>query len=77
MSKPVVRGNPVPFSVSFTDGSGAPVTPASATLTVNYYAGGRRQSQTIAMTQGTGNAWTATWDSSVAGSGHVCAFQGW
>lgn len=69
----IVRGNIIDFATTFTGADSEVLTPASATLTVNFRsANGDRVDEDIEMdADSAGEVWTATWDSAVAKPGAV------
>jgi hypothetical protein len=61
------RGNEVEFTIAFLNRNGDPVTPVSATLTVNFLnAAGERSDQIIPLAPQVGDTWYGVWDSQVA-----------
>lgn len=74
-----IRRVSVIFDTSFTDDSGDPSTPDSATLTISYPVdcwpldGGDRTKETIDLTQDEADPtiWSGTWDSSVSNPGII------
>lgn len=69
----IVRGNLVEFATTFVDSESAVLTPASATLTLNFRNGdGVRENESIEMdADSDGEIFTASWDSAVAKPGLV------
>lgn len=68
----IVRGNLIAFETSFLDAEGAPISPGSVTVTVDFINGsGERVSDTLTMSEDTDGEWSAAWDSSEAAEGRV------
>jgi hypothetical protein len=61
------RGNEIEFSVSFLNRDDVPLSPASATVTVNYVApNGERADEIINLAAQPGDVWSGVWDSQIA-----------
>lgn len=61
------RGATVHFDAIFTDANGAPATPATVELSINYFDGTKRTEQPVAMTFDVfTNSWVYDWDSSIS-----------
>lgn len=61
------RGNEVEFTVTFLNRDGAPLTPSSADVTVNYLDNsGARANEIVSLTHQTDDTWYGVWDSQVA-----------
>jgi hypothetical protein len=61
------RGNEIEFSIEFLNRYGDPLSPVSATVTVNYLnSAGERADATVNLTPQAGDVWCGVWDSQVA-----------
>jgi len=65
--KTIDRGNEVEFTVQFLNRESLPVTPVSATVTINYVdSTGGRADEIVNLTPQPGDVWSGIWDSQVA-----------
>jgi hypothetical protein len=67
----IVRGNDVEFLITFLDVDDVEITPASATVTVNYLSGGERVNEGIELETNSDGVWAGTWSSIAADVGRV------
>jgi hypothetical protein len=70
MRPSIVRGSTVVLTVEFADESGNPISPASATLHLNYINGGGRVEEEVELVESS-DVWSAEWDSTPASPGRV------